>query len=51
VILGLHSWPVPLQALALVVNSRLGLRHISFNVVMGIPFPSCNVSIGLFYIH
>jgi hypothetical protein len=23
----LHSWPAPLQALALVVSSRLGLRH------------------------
>jgi hypothetical protein len=24
---GLHSWPTPLQALALVVSSRLVLRH------------------------
>jgi len=29
---GLQSWPAPLQALALVANARLGLRH---------PSPSC----------
>jgi hypothetical protein len=25
---GLHSWPTPLQALALVVSPRLGLQHL-----------------------
>ncbi len=29
VTLGLPSWPAPLQALALVVSPRLGLRHIT----------------------
>jgi hypothetical protein len=30
----LHSWPAPLQALALVASSRLGLRHRPLQIVV-----------------
>jgi len=37
VIIGLPSWPTPLQALALVVSPRLGLWHGTwFGVVLGV---------------
>jgi hypothetical protein len=31
VIIGLHSWPAPLQTFALVANPRLGLWQITYN--------------------
>jgi hypothetical protein len=36
VTLGLHSWPAPLQALALVASSKLGLRRKDISMVMTI---------------